>query len=109
MPLSAIQFFSQAVQQDTTITIEDDLEGDSAHRAALLENTPANNVDVDDLIADILSEVGLSSQTNTLVGGLFQRGLSGGQKRRLSVALEVLSSPLNLFLDEPTVSAIICG
>ena len=99
----------KAVQQDTTIAIEDDLEGDSAPSAALLESTPPNNVDVDDLIADILSEVGLSSQTNTVVGGLFQRGLSGGQKRRLSVALEVLSSPLNLFLDEPTVGAIIRG
>lgn len=63
----------------------------------------SNKIDVDALIADILSEVGLTSQKNTVVGGMFQRGLSGGQKRRLSVALEALSSPLNLFLDEPTV------
>ena len=62
-----------------------------------------NKMDVDALIADILSEVGLTAQKNTVVGGIFQRGLSRGQKRRLSVALEALSSPLNLFLDEPTV------
>ena len=99
---------SKKVAQKDTITIEDDLEGDSSLRA-FLESTPANKDDVDDLIAGILSEVGLSAQMNTVVGGLFQRGLSGGQKRRLSVALEVLSSPLNLFLDEPTVGAIICG
>jgi len=61
-----------------------------------------NKIDVDALIADKLSEVGLTAQKNTVVGGMFQRGLSGGQKRRLSVALEALSSPLNLFLDEPT-------
>jgi ABC-type multidrug transport system ATPase subunit len=102
----------KAVQQDNT-TIEDDEERDNTLRA-FLESTPANivdvdiDIDIDDLIADILSEVGLSSQMNTVVGGLFQRGLSGGQKRRLSVALEVLSSPLNLFLDEPTVGAISC-
>ena len=61
------------------------------------------NDNVDTHIADILSEVGLAAQKNTVVGGMFQRGLSGGQKRRLSVALEAVSSPLNLFLDEPTV------
>lgn len=54
----------------------------------------------DELIAHILEEVGLSAQKDTPVGGLFKRGLSGGQKRRLSVALEALSSPMNLFLDE---------
>ena len=58
--------------------------------------TPSTN----DLIAEILDEVGLSGQADTPVGGLFRRGLSGGQKRRLSVALEALSSPMNLFLDE---------
>eukprot|EP00984_Skeletonema_dohrnii_P003814 scaffold1311_cov140-Skeletonema_dohrnii-CCMP3373.AAC.1 len=56
----------------------------------------------DKLIAQILDEVGLSAQKDTPVGGMFRRGLSGGQKRRLSVALEALSSPMNLFLDEPT-------
>lgn len=54
----------------------------------------------DALIAHILEEVGLSAQKDTPVGGMFRRGLSGGQKRRLSVALEALSSPMNLFLDE---------
>jgi len=58
--------------------------------------------DVGAQIDRILSDVGLSDQKNTPVGGLFKRGLSGGQKRRLSVALEALSSPINLFLDEPT-------
>lgn len=64
-------------------------------------------MDVHRLIDAILSEVGLSAQKNTPVGGMFKRGLSGGQKRRLSVALEALSSPLNLFLDEPTVSCFV--
>ena len=60
------------------------------------------DMDVDEHIASVLEGVGLTKQKDTIVGGLFQRGLSGGQKRRLSVALEVLSNPLNLFLDEPT-------
>ncbi|EED93260.1 THAPSDRAFT_262120, partial [Thalassiosira pseudonana CCMP1335] len=58
--------------------------------------------EADALIASILDEVGLSAQKDTVVGGMFKRGLSGGQKRRLSVALEAITSPLNMFLDEPT-------
>jgi ABC-type multidrug transport system ATPase subunit len=49
-----------------------------------------------------MSELGLADSANTIVGDLFLKGLSGGQKRRLSVALEALTDPNTLFLDEPT-------
>ena len=73
---------------------------------AVSTTNEGNEEGIEGLITEILSEVGLGAQENTVVGGIFQRGLSGGQKRRLSVALEALSSPLNLFLDEPTVGAV---
>lgn len=53
-------------------------------------------------IAKIIDSLGLTEQTNTIVGDIFRRGLSGGQKRRLSIGLEALSNPKNLFVDEPT-------
>jgi len=53
-------------------------------------------------IEKLLESLGLSNHKHTIVGDIFLRGLSGGQKRRLSVALEALTSPSSLFLDEPT-------
>mmetsp|Transcript_14369 Transcript_14369/g.24710 ORF Transcript_14369/g.24710 Transcript_14369/m.24710 type:complete len:644 (+) Transcript_14369:312-2243(+) len=53
-------------------------------------------------VEDIMKILGLTEQRNVKVGGLFFRGLSGGQKRRLSVACELIAQPRMLFLDEPT-------
>ena len=56
----------------------------------------------DEKIDNLLSKLGLSDQADTIVGDIFFKGLSGGQMRRLSLALEALSEPVNFFLDEPT-------
>jgi ABC-type multidrug transport system ATPase subunit/ABC-type multidrug transport system permease subunit len=58
--------------------------------------------EAEDLAMDLLSGLGLENHVDTVVGDVFRKGLSGGQKRRLSVALEALSRPETLFLDEPT-------
>jgi len=48
-------------------------------------------------VDDVLSELGLSAQADQLISSL-----SGGQRKRTSVALELLTKPSLLFLDEPT-------
>jgi ABC-type multidrug transport system ATPase subunit len=54
------------------------------------------------LAAHLLSAFGLSSCADTLVGTPVRKGISGGQKRRLSVASQLVAAPKILFLDEPT-------
>ena len=50
----------------------------------------------------LLDQFGLSKQADDLVGTPIRKGISGGQKRRLSVAAQLISAPKVLLLDEPT-------
>ena len=54
-------------------------------------------------VESIMDELGLLKSANTKVGtpGL-TKGISGGERKRLSIAIELLTQPSILFLDEPT-------
>lgn len=50
----------------------------------------------------LLAGFGLTQQADQLVGTPIRKGISGGQKRRLSIASQLISDSKILFLDEPT-------
>ena len=53
-------------------------------------------------IDDLLSATGMTSAQHTKAGGLLFQGLSGGQRRRLSLSIALVKQPRVLLLDEPT-------
>ena len=53
-------------------------------------------------VDQLLSAFGLQNQAHTIVGTPIRKGISGGQKRRLSIASQLITAPKILFLDEPT-------
>jgi ABC-type multidrug transport system fused ATPase/permease subunit len=58
-------------------------------------------------VEEVLAALGLGNHHKTLVGGtlpggLMLRGLSGGERKRLSIAAGILAAPSVVFLDEPT-------
>ncbi|CAM0870864.1 unnamed protein product [Alopecurus aequalis] len=51
---------------------------------------------------DIIYELGLERCQDTMIGGSFVRGVSGGERKRVCIGNEIIINPSLLFLDEPT-------
>ncbi|KAG8014633.1 ATP-binding cassette sub-family G member 2 [Nibea albiflora] len=50
----------------------------------------------------IIQDLGLTDCADTKIGTEFLRGVSGGERKRCSIGMELITSPSLLFLDEPT-------
>ncbi len=59
-----------------------------------------------EIVNRILRDLGLEKCADTRIGTHFIRGVSGGEKRRACIGMELVLSPTILFLDEPTSGKI---
>jgi ABC-type multidrug transport system ATPase subunit len=53
-------------------------------------------------VDEIIEQLGLKSCEESFIGGFLKKGISGGEKKRVSIGVELLTDPSILFLDEPT-------
>ncbi|XP_026413964.1 ABC transporter G family member 22-like isoform X4 [Papaver somniferum] len=51
---------------------------------------------------DVICELGLERCQDTMIGGSFVRGVSGGERKRVCIGNEIIINPSLLLLDEPT-------
>lgn len=58
--------------------------------------------EMDKRVMDVLEDLGLAAAKDLKVGSPLNKTISGGQRKRLNIALELIREPSVLFLDEPT-------
>nr|CAH8848314.1 unnamed protein product [Trichobilharzia regenti] len=81
-----------------TLTVRENLSFSAALRMTVRCTTDERNQKVN----EIIDELGLNSVADSKVGTELVRGVSGGERKRTSIGMELITEPPVLFLDEPT-------
>ncbi len=89
------------VPQDDLL-IEDLSVFDNLRYAALQSLGSDNQTNVKEVVEQTLLTLGLNEKRDLKVGSRLNNVISGGQRKRLNLALELIREPSVLFLDEPT-------
>ncbi|KAJ3217310.1 hypothetical protein HK099_005523 [Clydaea vesicula] len=99
--VSHVKFFRYVDQEDTlmdTLTVSETIM-----YSALLRLPPHMSQESKKYrVYETMQELGILHIANRRIGSSGSRGISGGEKRRVSIACELVTSPSVLFLDEPT-------
>jgi ABC-type multidrug transport system ATPase subunit len=57
-------------------------------------------------VENVMADLGISHIADRRIGDAMSRGISGGEKRRVSIGMELVVSPHVLFLDEVFVESV---
>ncbi|RZC89636.1 hypothetical protein C5167_027180 [Papaver somniferum] len=90
------------VTQDDALTTTLTVKESVCYSAMLQLPESMTNSEKKERAETTMREMGLQEAMDTRIGGWNSKGLSGGQKRRVSFCIEILTRPKLLFLDEPT-------
>jgi ABC-type multidrug transport system ATPase subunit len=98
--IKGFQSFTAFVQQDDimfqTLTVRECLEFSAKLKLKGTYNDKMARVD------QIIDELRLRKCQNTKIGGPLVKGVSGGERKRCSIGVELITDPFLIFLDEPT-------
>ncbi|MBX2966178.1 MAG: ATP-binding cassette domain-containing protein [Cyclobacteriaceae bacterium] len=89
------------VPQDDLL-IEDLTVYQNLYYAAKLCFSDLSEERINALVMETLEDLGLAERKDLKVGSPLQKTISGGQRKRLNIGLELLREPAILFCDEPT-------
>ncbi|CAM5156676.1 unnamed protein product [Natator depressus] len=90
------------VQEDIlmgTLTVRENLQFSASLRLPQSRNSEAGK---QLKVNAVIQELGLQECADTKIGTEFLRGVSGGEKKRCSIGMELITAPSLIFLDEPT-------
>lgn len=100
---SSLRLSSAYVVQDDivmgTLSVRENLLFSANLRLSQKHHSPE---DKNRKVDEIIQELGLTDCAETKIGTEFLRGVSGGERKRCSIGMELITSPSLLFLDEPT-------
>lgn len=93
--------FSAYIQQDDvlleTFTVRECIEF-----AAKMRLHEEKRDSIQKKVQSIIDDLKLNKCSQTKIGGTFFKGVSGGERKRTSIAVELITKPSLIFLDEPT-------
>ncbi|KAJ3673559.1 hypothetical protein LUZ60_005551 [Juncus effusus] len=90
------------VTQDDVLFAHLTVKETLTYAALLLLPKTMTKLQKEERVMDVISELGLERCENTMIGGSFVRGVSGGERKRVCIGCEIIVNPSLLFLDEPT-------
>ncbi|XP_029453857.1 ATP-binding cassette sub-family G member 2 isoform X2 [Rhinatrema bivittatum] len=89
------------VQDDVvmgTLTVRENLQFSAALRLPMTVRQKEKDVRIN----QVIKELGLTKVADSKVGTQMIRGVSGGERKRINIGMELITDPAVLFLDEPT-------
>merc|ERR1719343_1751941 len=100
--ISSIKSLTGFVPQDDIVHEQLTVREQIRFSAELRNEVGTSRRRLDNITEDVLNVMQLLQVQGSIVGGVRKRGISGGQRKRVNVGLELASQPTVLFLDEPT-------
>lgn len=102
IPVSSLGKITSYVVQDDNVLIPTLTVRETLEYQARLRLPVSRHPHIPEILSTLMRKMGLSEVANVPIGDATVKGISGGEKRRVSIAVQLLNDSKVLLLDEPT-------